>query len=289
MKRTRWRFLRTKEIEEKAASRLREYEAQRGAELSLPVPVENVVEQVLGLDFDWDQIEERPGEQILAGLDAEHKKIVLNEAHMALFDEKPGLLRSTIGHEAGHWDLDVNGCASCHPRLPGFGRGQQVVKRNTRSGSMVAVLARAMRDERAFRLYRKLTAGQDAPEVSSAVDRYQSALLMPSWLVHEAGERYDITDWSDLYQLAGEAQVTISNLTVRLQRLGLIYIHSTPGSPAALLELQAVRRRGCTSGTGHDHGHNPELVRVRHLQSCRRRRGEPRKRGRHRHGDELRR
>jgi hypothetical protein len=74
----------------------------------LPVPLEEIVEQVLGLDFDWDVIEEQPGEQILGGLDAKNRKILLNEAHIDLFDEKPGLLRSTIGHEAGHWELDVD-------------------------------------------------------------------------------------------------------------------------------------------------------------------------------------
>jgi hypothetical protein len=30
--------------------------------------------------------------------------------------------------------------------------------------------------------------------------------------------------WRDLYRLAEEAQVNITNLTVRLQRLGLIYL-----------------------------------------------------------------
>ena len=34
------------------------------------------------------------------------RKILLNEAHLPLFKEKPGLERSTIGHEPGHWDLD---------------------------------------------------------------------------------------------------------------------------------------------------------------------------------------
>jgi hypothetical protein len=56
------------------------------------------------------------------------------------------------------------------------------------------------------------------------VDRYQSALLMPAWLMREADQRYDLTKWPQLYRLAGEAQVNITNLTVRLQRLGLIYL-----------------------------------------------------------------
>ena len=77
-----------------------------------------------------------------------------------------------------------------------------------------------MTDQRAYQAYRRLTAGQDTPEVKSLVDRYQSALLMPKWLMKEAEQRYDFTKWPQLYRLAEEAQVSISNLTVRLRRLG---------------------------------------------------------------------
>ena len=86
------------------------------------------------------------------------------------------------------------------------------------------LFTKAMTDDRAYRIYKQLTDGQDAPEVRSAVDRYQSAILMPKWLIQEAGQRYDFLKWRDLYRLAEEAQVNITNLTVRLQRLGLIYL-----------------------------------------------------------------
>jgi hypothetical protein len=86
------------------------------------------------------------------------------------------------------------------------------------------LFSRAMHDDRAYRIYKKITEGQDTPEVRSAVDRYQSALLMPVWLMREADQRYDLTKWPELYRLAEEAQVNISNLTVRLQRLGLTYL-----------------------------------------------------------------
>src|SRR5206468_10336986 len=77
---------------------------------------------------------------------------------------------------------------------------------------------------RAYKQYKQITEGQDAPEVRSAVDRYQSALLMPAWLIRDAADQFDLLRWPDLYRLAELAQVTISNLTVRLQRLGLIYL-----------------------------------------------------------------
>lgn len=219
------KFLRNQVIEDITAQRIREYEAKIGSIVTLPVPIEEIVEQVLGLDFDWDVIQEQPGEQILGGLDVANQKILINEAHSDLFESKPGLLRSTIGHEAGHWELDVDRSKANHPLLPGVALAPNVVNRHaSKSDRLIEVLfTRAMNDDRAYRLYRQLTDGQDAPEVRSAVDRYQSALLMPKWLIQEAEQRYDFTKWPNLYRLAEEAQVNISNLVVRLQRLGLIF------------------------------------------------------------------
>ena len=88
------------EIEDRTTLRIRQYEQRVGRSVTLPVPVENIVEQILDLDFDWIDIEEQRGEMILAGLVPEDRRIVLNTRHMELFEEKPGLERSTIGHEA---------------------------------------------------------------------------------------------------------------------------------------------------------------------------------------------
>lgn len=219
------KFLRNEVIDEVTACRIRQYEAMTGETVAFPVPIEKVVEQVLGLDFDWDEIEEGPGEQILGGLHVASRTIYLNSKHVRLFEEKPGLERSTIGHEAGHWDIDIDRAHLAHPTLTGIDLGPHVVHRHSRNSDLlIKVLDRALKDDRAYRLYKKLTDGQDAPEVRSAVDRYQSALLMPAWLVREAQARYDLTSWPDLFRLAGEAQVNITNLVVRLQRLKLIYV-----------------------------------------------------------------
>ena len=221
------KYLKNEAIDDITAQRIREYESKVGVTVALPVPIEEIVEQVLGLDFDRDVIEEQPGEQILGGLDVANRKILINEAHSDLFEEKPGLLRSTIGHEAGHWDIDVDRSKASHPLLPGIDLGPLHGKtpRLQESDRLIEVLfTKAMTDDRAYRIYKQLTDGQDAPEVRSAVDRYQSAILMPKWLIQEAGKRYDFLNWRDLYRLAEEAQVNITNLTVRLQRLGLIYL-----------------------------------------------------------------
>ena len=191
MTKQRLKYLRNEAIEGVTTQRIREYEAKAGVTVKLPVPIEQIVEQVLGLDFDWDVIAEQPGEQILGGLDVANRKILLNETHNNLFEEKPGLLRSTIGHEAGHWDLDVDRAKLSQPLLPGIDLTPSFVNRHaSKSDRLIEVLfTKAMVDDRAYRLYRKLTEGRDAPEVRSAVDRYQSALLMPKWLEGTGSER----------------------------------------------------------------------------------------------------
>lgn len=219
------RFLRNEAIEQITADRIRQYESKTGETVRFPVPVENIVEQVLGLHFDWDEIEEQPGELILGGLDAKNRVILLNEKHLVLFEEKPGLERSTIGHEAGHWDVDIDKAKLDQPSLFEDMESPVLHRHASKSDRVIEVLlAKAQRDERAYRLYKQLTAGQDTPEQKSAVDRYQSALLMPEWLIREAAEKIDVTNWRELYRLAEEIQVNISNLVTRLRRLKLIYI-----------------------------------------------------------------
>ena len=120
----------TTAIDEITAMRIRQYEQLADCEVRFPVPIENIIEQILGLDFDWVDIEERKGEQILAGLVPEQRRIVLNSRHIDLFEEKPGLERSTIGHEAGHWDIDIDRTSLHHPSLPGFDMQEYVVQRN---------------------------------------------------------------------------------------------------------------------------------------------------------------
>ena len=85
----RLKYLKNEVIEDVTAQRIREYKAK--VTVKLPVPVKEIVEQVWGLVFDWDTIEERPGEQILGGLDAVNRTILLNQKHVELFAKTPGL------------------------------------------------------------------------------------------------------------------------------------------------------------------------------------------------------
>jgi hypothetical protein len=63
----RLKYLKNEVIEDMTAKRIRDYEAKLGVKVQLPVPIEKIVEQVLGLNLDWDEIEEYPGEPVACG------------------------------------------------------------------------------------------------------------------------------------------------------------------------------------------------------------------------------
>src|SRR4051794_20840452 len=106
MTRPNLRYLSNQSVEDITTQRIRQYETATKATVRFPVPAEEIIEQVLKLSILWDYIEEQPGELILGGLQRKAATIVLNEKYLELFEQKPGLLRSTQVHEAGHADLE---------------------------------------------------------------------------------------------------------------------------------------------------------------------------------------
>jgi hypothetical protein len=132
------KFYRNQDIEELAERRLAELARVLDRPLTPPVPIDRVAEKVLGLDFLWEPIDELPGEVILGGIQPQKRLIVLNEKHRALFEEKPGLERSTKGHEMGHWDLYVDRARLDYPTplFAGDGEGDdRIVRRSSAVGS----------------------------------------------------------------------------------------------------------------------------------------------------------
>src|SRR5262249_1316030 len=136
MTRKNLKYLPNEAIEETTASRIRQYEEMTGQPVAFPAPIEKVVERVLGLDFDWDEIEEGPGEQILGGLPVASRTIYLNPKPLPTFEANPGLERSTIGHEAGHWDIDIDRARLAHPTLEGIDLGPHIIHRHGRNSDV---------------------------------------------------------------------------------------------------------------------------------------------------------
>jgi len=217
------KILRNQEIEEIAAARLAELERLLGRPLSPPIPIDLIAERVLGLDFLWEPIEELPGEKILGGLIAKKRLVVLNENRKALFREKPGLERSTKGHEMGHWDLFIDKSSLDHPTLFDLEGHGPLVYRSSPAGE-VAVIKALYSDPEGRELVREMQARADEPHEARAVNRYAAALSMPADMIRTETMKIDRTRWPDLYRLAKTFGVTISALRVRLEQLGLLYV-----------------------------------------------------------------
>lgn len=217
------RILRNQEIEEIAALRLAELERRLGRPLSPPIPIDLIAEQVLGLDFLWEAIDELPGEKVFGGLIAKKRLIVLNENRKRLFAEKPGLERSTKGHEMGHWDLFIDTGSLDHPTLFNVDGDGPFAFRSSPAGD-VAIIKMLNEEPGGWELLRSIQSRADEPDEARAVNRYAAALSMPADLIRAEALKIDRTQWPNLYRLAEKFEVTISAVTVRLQQLGLLHV-----------------------------------------------------------------
>ncbi len=210
-----------RQIEDLANLRLAEYEMKTGRKLNLPTPIDELIEDVYGLKILWEEIDEQPGETILGGLSTKEKIIVLNEKHRDLFRQKPGLERSTKGHEVGHWDLFS---PKDEIELNFATEAESVFCYRSSSSTLLEVVLNSWTDDSSYTAYRELTKNCDEPHVKSAVDYYASCLSMPRDLLLKTTSNYNLFDWKSLYRFAHDVDVTISALVVRLQQLSLIYV-----------------------------------------------------------------
>jgi len=216
-------IIKNQEIEIIVDNRIREYESRNGAITDPCTPIENIIEDC-GFKILYDKIEEGSGEKIFGGLDLKSKTIIINEIHIQLFKEKPGLERFTLAHELGHWDVFLNKDSNQNSVSFDFYTDTEgVVFRKSGIGS-IAVLTDLWCDDDVYDVFKTHAKKKDHPYVASAVDRYANFLLIPEKFLSDLVLRIDLTDWKALYSLAKTFQVTISALCVRLQRMKLIYI-----------------------------------------------------------------
>lgn len=220
------KFLRNEHIESLAEKRLLELERAMSRPLSLPIPIDLLGEQILGLQFLWDSIDELEGELILGAIMPTERLIVLNERRKSMFDEKPGLERSTKGHEMGHWDLFIDKGTLRHPELFDTDKFNSPIAYRSSPRGEVAILKMLHTTAEGQEFLRKMNARADAPDEARAVNRYAAAISMPRAMLREEAQRIDRTKWSDLYKLREKFDVTISALVVRMQQLDLLFVRN---------------------------------------------------------------
>ena len=217
------KFYRNEQIEQIAERRLYEFERKLERPLSLPIDIELFGDLVLGLSMLWEEIDELPGEEVLAGLRAPDRLIVMNERRKQEMEQKPGRRRLTQGHEMGHWDLFVDISKLDHPALFEVAAPAIFAYRSS-TGGQVQIMNALLSCEKGRDLLRQISARADTPDEARSVNRYSAAILMPRAIITDEAKRIDRTQWPNLYRLAERFGVTISALCVRLEQFNLVYV-----------------------------------------------------------------
>lgn len=218
------KFYRNEQIEQIAERRLQEFERKLERPLSLPIDIELFGELVLELSILWDEIEELPGEEVLAGLRVADRLIVMNENRKQEMEAKPGRRRLTQGHEMGHWDLFVDKSKLDHPTLFEAAAPAMFAYRTSTAGGQVQIMKTLLGCDEGRELLRQINSRADAPDEARSVNRYAAAILMPRAMITDEAKKIDRTQWPSLYRLAERFGVTISALRVRLEQFNLVYL-----------------------------------------------------------------
>lgn len=220
------RIIANEDIEKRAESCIARYEEKYGLITSPPVPIEKILAHSYKLTVLWDDIEEYEHEEILGGLNTSERLIILNENKRDLFNDKPGLERSTIGHEAGHWEFDVDKGALDHPTLFEKLSKEQIMLRSSKKHGQILIFRNTT--YRATDISNPSSLLSDEPDQKIVVNRFAAALNMPRNLIEKASQKFNLYMWSTkehgLYSMAEAFEVNISALVVRLRQLGYIYV-----------------------------------------------------------------
>ena len=183
--------------ERKAAEILRQHAQLSAQPISLPIPIELIVEQTYELSVVYDIIREPGGTMILGALDPRRRTIVMNEAHLELFEEIIGPDRFTLAHELAHWVYDADDPNQMSFEFPDT-------------------------ETQVFCLDRGATALPEGDRIREMnANKLAAALLLPTELVMKEAPRLA---GADLRRLAQTWGVSHQTLTIRLDELKLDHL-----------------------------------------------------------------
>ena len=185
-----FRFIPKKRIEKQATAILQQMEKTPNYQLKFPIDASRVAE-FLGLDVVWDTIPNDEHGVIAARILPLDKLIEINELIPEL---RGGFGESTVAHEIGHWVLHIN---------------QEVIENcKLIKKQSIQVDPLLCRNE------------VNLSGIEWQAQYFASCLLMPQFKLEEVCQKRNLQQWADLYQIAGELGVTISNLIHRLKDVG---------------------------------------------------------------------
>lgn len=148
----------------------------------------------LDLGLVWEEVDEPADGVVLGQLVPSRRQVVLNEHHLRQLEARGGrLLRFTIAHEIGHWQLHAE---DIRAGAQGLFDGERVW---CRSGSRAQ------------------------PEVQA--ERFAAALLIPIDRLSPALPATLWYGWAPIYELADGFLVSPTAMRIRLERLGVVHLN----------------------------------------------------------------
>lgn len=215
-------YLFERDIEQRAAYVLGQYERQTGTVVQQPVPIEQIVDVTLDIPILWEPIPavrgSQPAGKFVQPTIIKPPCIVLNEDLLdTVFATTPGFERTTLAHEAGHAVLHREPHRSQQLDL-----GLVLDEPVREIVSTVADLESGLERARAMRG----PAGDDYWREWQAFT-FMRHILMPRALIQSmlVGDRFlHWTGPGGLYDLRDRLGVTISSLVVHLSKLGFIQV-----------------------------------------------------------------
>ena len=216
-----------------------------GATRDLIFDLEDFCRSVLLKTVVWNPIEEPPGRVCFAAITSD--RIIINSNHKALFKGKPFLVRSALGHEAGHQtlrhlelltsDRDQGSLFDDQPALERMFHDSSLAQLGLTPQDLAALkadLARdAVTDRSALDMLKKLEDKLEPEWMFWQAERFGASLLMPKDRVRDYLESgADVSRWPGIYQMGRDFGVSVSMTKVRLEKLQII---ETQGKEIRLL------------------------------------------------------
>lgn len=209
------------------------------------VEIEAFIDQYFEISILCDNIDEPEGARIFADLGGDNgARITINAKHQKIFDSNPQFLKSTVGHELGHFVLGhlkkINRGAN---NLSLFGDEPEIKKTslhraswqyNGLSSEELSTLVKvALQNERARNILKMLDNKFEPDWMFYQAEHFSMCFLISKDLLVEKIEKenYSFTSWSPIYQLAKAFDVSPTMMRVRLQKLEFLIL--TEGNKVA--------------------------------------------------------
>jgi hypothetical protein len=231
-------YLSDAEIEASANALLADFIRRKGINARPPIPVEDILEDHLGLHLGFDDLRARLGvDDVLGALLLEDAEVIVDRTLDP--DEQPSALprfRFTLGHEIGHWELHRQLVLAQQRQNDLFqeARAPSIICRTSQRRERIELQADAfaaalLMPQPAIAAHWQRLIGPERLKVSELRGRagvfLAAALAGPS---HEPRTQHDALIEFFVRPMAEVFEVSPPAMRIRLERLGLIVHDAEP-------------------------------------------------------------